>query len=182
MPMPWPVRCDRPGQLVARAIAPAFVGRAHRVIDAARRERRPSRRGSRSAGLDGPGSRPCAARASDRRHTRRCARCRTGSRGPCSRSRTGSCSPRFTTCGLLRCRADRPRLRRSGRARIRAPAKRCRRSVDQRVDSPPGVMPSLASLAGVAHRAQRDVVGRLHQRELGRRLDHAAARGRPDWR
>ena len=64
MPMPWPVRCDSAGQLVARAVAPAFIGAAHRVIDASRRARRPSPRPWRSAGRDGPGPTPCAARRS----------------------------------------------------------------------------------------------------------------------
>ena len=64
MPMPWPVRCDSAGQPVARAVAPAFVGRAHGVVDAARRQRRPSPLRSRSAGRGGPGPIPCAARPS----------------------------------------------------------------------------------------------------------------------
>ena len=36
-------------------------------------------------------------------------------------------------------------------------------------------MPVAGALAGVAQRREHDVVGRLHQRELGRRLDHPAA-------
>ena len=50
MPMPWPVRCDSAGKLVAGTIAPAFVGARARRHRRSRPARRSWPRGSRSAG------------------------------------------------------------------------------------------------------------------------------------
>ena len=126
-------------QLVAGPVAPAFVGGAHRVVDAAGRQPE-LRRADRDLLASWTWFQTLRCSGVGRRRRRRCARCPTGSRGPCSRSPTGSCFPRLRSAAFSS-RAAGPRPRRSAPARTRG----CRRarSVAASIAAPKsaGVMP-----------------------------------------